>query len=89
VENRATNRKSGSEATQNAFANLFKYYLDCLARDDDSGVDVFADSKHELDYIEVEHWPLEGESADTEPGALIWLIGLQRAQARRKTLWLG
>jgi hypothetical protein len=81
VENRATNRKSGSEATQNAFANLFKYYLDCL--------DVFADSKHELDYIEVEHWPLEGESADTEPGALIWLIGLQRAQARRKTLWLG
>lgn len=75
--------------TPNTNARLFKYYLDCLTQDDDSGVEVFADSQHGLDYIEIEQWPLEEGHIDAEPEALRRLIGLQRAQARKKTLWLG
>lgn len=89
TENGTTTRRPTSEEASNPHARLFKYYLDCLTQDDDSGVEVFADSKHGLDYTEIEQWPLEEGQIDLEPEALRRLIGLQRAQARKKTLWLG
>jgi very-short-patch-repair endonuclease len=68
---------------------LFRYYLDCLSQDDDSGIEVFADSKYDLDYIEIEHWPLDGNQLDLGPEELRKLIGRQKRETRKKALWLG
>jgi very-short-patch-repair endonuclease/Mrp family chromosome partitioning ATPase len=89
IESGTTTRKPTTWETPNTNARLFKYYLDCLTQDDDSGVEVLADSENGLDYIEIEQWPLEEGHIDTEPEALRRLIGLQRAEARKKALWLG
>lgn len=82
-------RKETLENVPNSYAKLFRYYLDCLSQDDDSGIEVFADSRYELDYVELEHWPLNGELVDAESEALRKLIGRQRREARKKALWLG
>jgi hypothetical protein len=68
---------------------LFRYYLDCLSQDDDSGIEVFADSRYDLDYIELEQWPLEGGQLDAGSEPLRKLIGQQKREARKKALWLG
>lgn len=75
--------------TRNSFSSLFRYYLDCLSQDDDSGVEVFADSKYGLDYVEIQQWPLEGGQLDATPETLRRLVGRQRQASRKKTLWLG
>jgi len=76
-------------AKSNAWRSLFGYYLDCLAQDDDNGVSVFADSRYDLDYVELSSWPLDGAPSDGPSDVLQKLIGRQRRDARKKILWLG
>ena len=40
-----------------ALSNLSRYYLACLGQDDEGGVSVFADSKYDLDYVELGSLP--------------------------------
>lgn len=40
-----------------ALSNLSRYYLACLGQDDEGGVSVFADSKYDLDYVELDSLP--------------------------------
>jgi very-short-patch-repair endonuclease len=73
---------------KNGRSALFQYYLDCLSQDDDAGVRTFADSKYELDYIEVQEWALDGaQIAANDP--LRKLLSRQKRESRKKTLWLG
>lgn len=78
-----------TENSSNSWASLFAYYLDCLAQDDNAGVQTFADSKFNLDYVELSSWPLDGPAPDSTSDALRSLIARQRRDARKKTLWLG
>jgi very-short-patch-repair endonuclease len=89
VENGTSGRKETPENPPNSYASLFRYYLDCLSQDDDSGIQVFADSRYDLDYVELEQWPLEGGQLDLGSEALRKLIGRQKREARKKALWLG
>ena len=77
------------ETGGNSWRSLFGYYLDCLAQDDDSGVSVFADSRYDLDYVELPSWPLDGSSPEGHSDSLRKLIGRQRRDSRKKILWLG
>ncbi|MDA0221440.1 MAG: AAA domain-containing protein [Proteobacteria bacterium] len=70
-------------------SNLLGYYLDCLSIDDDGGVQVFADSTFDLDYVELESWPLDHATAFEPSEALRKLIARQRQSSRNKVLWLG
>ena len=82
-------RASTTENARNSYASVFRYYLDCLCQDDDSGIKVFADSKYGLDYVELEQWPLEEGHLDPGSEELRKLIGRQKRDARKKALWLG
>jgi very-short-patch-repair endonuclease len=82
-------RQDQGQAPKNSREDLFAYYLDCLSQDDDSGVRTFTDSKFELDYVELEEWPLEAGQPNFGAEAFRKLIGRQRRDARKKALWLG
>lgn len=82
-------RENTSENARNSYSSLFRYYLDCLSQDDDSGTEVFAESKYDLDYVELEQWPLEGGQLDLGSEGLRKLIGRQKREVRKKALWLG
>lgn len=45
LEAGAPARNETPENAHNSYANLFRYYLDCLSQDDDSGIEVFAESR--------------------------------------------
>lgn len=77
------------ESARNSYTSLFRYYLDCLSQDDDSGIEVFAESRYGLDYVELEQWPLEGGQLDSGSEELRTLVGRQHREARKKALWLG
>jgi hypothetical protein len=64
-------RQDAGGSPKNSRESLFAYYLDCLSQDDDSGVRTFADPKFELDYVEVEEWPLDDMQPNlaAEPGS--------------------
>jgi very-short-patch-repair endonuclease len=78
-----------AETRPNNYQPLFSYYLDCLTQDDDSGVSVFAESRYDLDYVELETWPFETTPSGGESEALRRLIARQKRDSRKKTLWLG
>lgn len=78
-----------TELRANNWRSLFAYYLDCLAQDDDNGVSVFAESRYDLDYVELPSWPLDGATSDDHSDSLRKLVGRQRRDARKKILWLG
>src|SRR6266566_6865275 len=82
-------RQDAAGSSKNSRESLFAYYLDCLSQDDDSGVRTFADSKFELDYVEVEEWPLDDMQPNLGAEPLRRLIGRQRRDVRKKALWLG
>lgn len=82
-------RADGQVAGTNAHENLFRYYLDCLSQDDDSGVQTFADSKYGLDYVEIQAWPFDSAEPDYSAEAVRKLVGRQRREVRKKALWLG
>jgi hypothetical protein len=77
------------ESRANSWRSLFAYYLDCLAQDDDNGVSVFAESRDDLDYVELPSWPFDGAEPDNDSDSLRKLIGRRRRDARKKVLWLG
>lgn len=89
VEAGTAKPKEAGDSAQNSYASLFRYYLDCLSHDDDSGIEVFADSRYDLDYVELEQWPLEAGQLDTTSEPLRKIIGRQRRESRKKALWLG
>ena len=76
-------------AAKNSHASLFEYYLDCLFEDDNSGVRTVANPKRDLDYCELEEWPLETAKSNFESEPLRKLVARQRRDAREKALWLG
>lgn len=78
-----------SAAPSGAYRGLFSYYLDCLAQDDDSGVSVFADSRYDLDYVELTKWPLEASDAASDGEPLQGLLGRRQKDRAKKVLWLG
>ena len=73
----------------NTWRSLFAYYLDCLTQDDDNGVSVFAESRDDLDYVELPSWPFDGAEPDNDSDFLRKLIGRRRRDTRKKVLWLG
>src|SRR5260370_964103 len=81
--------KQKPEVRNNEYANLFDYYLDCLSQDDSGGIATFADSKYDLDYVELDFWPPEEGEAPPPSEQLRRLFGKQRRDSRSKTLWLG
>jgi very-short-patch-repair endonuclease len=85
----AVPRRDAGSLQKNTRDGLFAYYLDCLSQDDDSGVHTFADSKFELDYIELQEWPLDADQPNFGSDPVRKLIARQRRDARKKTLWLG
>lgn len=90
VGNDAPRAESATSAkASNSYQGLFSYYLDCLSQDDDSGVSVFADSKYDLDYVELTGWPIEGAVANGDSEPLRKLLGRQRRDSRKKALWIG
>lgn len=89
IETGTPGQRETPEDARNSYSGLFRYYLDCLSQDDDSGIEVFAESRYDLDYIELEQWPLEGGQVDLGSEALRKLIGRQKREARKKALWLG
>jgi very-short-patch-repair endonuclease len=89
VENGTPAQNETPENPRNSCTSLFRYYLDCLSQDDDSGIEVFADSRYDLDYVELEQWPLDGGQVDSGSERLRSLIGRQKREARKKALWLG
>jgi len=82
-------KKEDPGDARNSYASLFRYYLDCLSHDDDSGIEVFADSKYDLDYVELEQWPFEMDQIGLGSEGLRRLIGRQKRESRKKALWLG
>lgn len=57
-------RDAKPEKLDTPLARLCRYYLDCLNYDDQGGLSVFASSKFDLDYVELETMPLFLEDAD-------------------------
>lgn len=49
------NKKTAISKT--ALANISRYYLACLGQEDEKGISVFADSKYDLDYVELNTLP--------------------------------
>lgn len=82
-------RQDAGGSSRNSRESLFAYYLDCLSQDDDRGVRTFANSKFELDYVEVEEWPLDDMQPNLGAEPLRRLIGRYRRDVRKKALWLG
>lgn len=44
--------------TEARHAQLIKYYLDCLGRDENAGLSVYAQSRFDLDYVELQQNPI-------------------------------
>ena len=86
---RRRRRILSSRRRANTWRSLFAYYLACLSQDDDNGVSVLAQSRHDLDYVELPSWPFDGFSLNNDSDSLRKLIGRQRREARKKVLWLG
>jgi very-short-patch-repair endonuclease len=88
-EVRSTGQAQPDSAPANPYRGLFEYYLDCLSHDSDSGVRVYADSKYDLDYVELGQWPFDSAEPPLQGEPLRRLISRQRREARKKALWLG
>ena len=70
--------------------SLFRYYLDCLAADAGVEVSVFASGRHDLDYVQLNHWPFQTATTLPKwPDSVEKLISRQRRESRTKTLWFG
>ena len=74
---------------KSSYSGLFRYYSDCLSQDDSSGISTFADSKYELNYVEIQSWPFDAPSSVPSSEALSKVIGRQRRNSRKEVLWLG
>jgi len=64
-EHAATGTGSAEPEKNTPLARLCRYYLDCLAQEDGTGISAFASSRHALDYAPLEKLPLV-ESADSD-----------------------
>ena len=77
------------DVSKNSYSGLFRYYSDCLSQDDNNGVSTFVNSKRDANYVEIQSWPLENSSPFPESEALSRIVGRQRRNSRKETLWLG
>ncbi len=85
-KNNFTIKDTDSEKNSD-LTNLSKYYLSCLGYEDE-GVSVFADSKYETDYSELENFPTNSEELSKEKG-FSEISGKIRAQKSRHTMYIG
>lgn len=72
-------------------ARICRYYLDCLNHDDQGGLSVFASSRFDLDYVELDKLPLLSESPEDVFGAeaVRKLLNKTRQDRSRLMLVLG
>jgi hypothetical protein len=72
-----------------ALSNLSSYYLSCLSHDDQGGFSVFAESKFELDYVELKELPLEQTDDVFNSSEAQKLFGKMRKDRSRLEMFLG
>lgn len=72
-----------------ALSNLCNYYLACLGQDDQGGISVFADSKYDLDYVELESLPLADNGYLFETEGAQKLFGKIRKDRSRLEMYFG
>lgn len=81
--------KEKETVSKTALSNLARYYLSCLGQDDEGGISVFADSKYDLDYVELDSLPLNGDSALFESNEAQQLLGKIRKDRSRLEMYFG
>lgn len=74
---------------QTVLSHLSRYYLSCLGQDDEGGISVFANSKFDLDYIELDSLPLNEDSSLFESIEAQKLLGRIRKDRSRLEMYLG
>lgn len=82
---------TATPAARNGWAGLFAYYLDCLSADAGVSVSVFATGRFEVDYVQLDSWPVDAPAdADWRDAEGVHkLAGRQRRQPKQKALWIG
>jgi len=75
--------------SKTALSNLCHYYLACLGQDDEGGISVFADSKYDLDYVELDYLPGGDNEHIFETGGLQNLFGKIRKDRGRMEMYFG
>ena len=84
-------RKMRPDIEPNKRVSLFRYYIDCLAADAGVEVSVFASGKHDLDYVQLNHWPFQADTTiqNWRDSSVEKLMSRQRRDSKTKTLWFG
>lgn len=75
--------------SKTALSNLCNYYLACLGQDDLGGISVFADSKYDLDYVELDSLPLADNGYLFETEGAQKLFGKIRKDRSRLEMYFG
>lgn len=75
--------------SQTALSNLSRYYLACLGQDDEGGISVFADSKYDLDYVELDSLPNSNNEHIFETNGVQNLFGKIRKDRGRMEMYFG
>lgn len=75
--------------SQTALSNLSRYYLACLGQDDEGGISVFADSKYDLDYVELDSLPNANNEHLFETDGIQNLFGKIRKDRGRLEMYFG
>lgn len=70
-------------------SRLCQYYLECLNQDDLSGITVFASSKFDLDYVELDGLPLSGQNQYLSSDAVRKLVRKANRERSRQILLFG
>jgi very-short-patch-repair endonuclease len=69
-------------APKTELGRLCRYYLECVAWDAEDGVSAYANSRHDLDYVELDRWPFE-DTTVLERGVVRQFIGRVRRDRNR------
>jgi len=75
--------------SKTALSNLCNYYLACLGQDDQGGISVFADSKYDLDYVELNTLRLADNGSLFETEGAQKLFGKIRKERSRLEMYFG
>lgn len=82
-------KEKQSTISQTALSNLSCYYLACLGQDDEGGISVFADSKYDLDYVELDSLPDSSSEHLFENDGVQNLFGKIRKDRGRMEMYFG
>ena len=84
-----SNKEKKFTISQTALSNLSRYYLACLGQDDEGGISVFADSKYDLDYVELDSLPDSSSEHLYETDGVQNLFGKIRKDRGRMEMYFG